>query len=172
MPRSASTVKGRTRGQSLGGTSWSIVPVLWVSRSEVQGDSGIDAGLKSPTHNKKILCIFSVNYYSFFLFSCPEVLSGIFHLKERISIWYTFPSPSLGVILTLECILDVTYILCLLYLSCISLFLCPFAYAGHSHPARRSKPFSSGHAASRWCCTVWEVPLNTNQVLRPQCLRG
>ena len=158
MPRSASTVKGRTRwGQSLGGSSWSIVPVLWVSRSEVQGDSGIDAGLKSPTHNKKILCIFSVNYcYSFFLFSCPEVLSGIFHLKECISIWYAFPSPSLGVILALECILDVTHILSLLYLSCP--FLCSsvttLTYAGHSHPGRRSQPFSSVHAASRWCCTL------------------
>ena len=68
MPRSAPTVKGRTHwGQSLGCCSWGIVPVLKVSLSEVQGDSGIEAGPKSPTHNKKILRIFSVNYCYYFL---------------------------------------------------------------------------------------------------------
>ena len=156
MPRSASTVKGRTHwGQSLGCCSWGIVPVLKVSRSEVQGDSGIEAGPKSPTHNKKILCNFSVNYCYFFLFSHPEVLSGISHLRERISIWYAFPSPSLGVTLTLECILAAMRILCLLYLSLsLSLFLCPCADAGHSHPAHRLQLFSSGHAPSRECCTL------------------
>lgn len=159
MPRSASTVKGRKVEDSHLAAPAEVL-LFQSFGSPVQKFKGtveLMQGWSLPTHNKKILCIFSVNYcYSFFLFSCPEVLSGIFHLKECISIWYAFPSPSLGVILTLECILDVTHILCLLYLSLSpSLFLCPYAYAGHSHPARRLQPFSSGHAASRECCTLW-----------------
>lgn len=108
-----------------GNNSISLDPVVevlfkssWAPIQKLKGTLGLMWSRSFQLIMKKS-SIFPVNF--FLLFSCPDVLSCVLHLKDCIADSHNFQSPDLGVILNSCSTICILSLHC--YLLCISLWM-------------------------------------------------